>query len=1181
MINEWLRYFYKFGNVYDKEGFSVTQVMNLFFKSYCRYLIFFAFITCESSFNAALSQQNIYFLTPWIQEIELPSPYRELANESFYLDHQETLFLGKENGLSIIEGNNTLHIQMKGPVFVTGNHSDTLYYAAAGDVGLLVMRDRSEITQLSRKHWIPASQRDFIPTDILFYQDHLFINTDRGIFSFKGSSYKLHPVEGGQPQLKLIRDRLFLLLGNDSILTWNGNEFAGQTESDRQLINALHFLSNTTSSNNQSSFIGHLQQNLILAKEEATGLIILDENGRVINQLGGSAGLPDREIRQVMVRDGREIWVLGPHSLHRITYPSPLRMLGFESFESGRILNSIMIGDTLFAGTSHGLFRLNSQADQPDRIEVENLLPHGKESIHLLSVSEGQLFAAGITHLYTIQEGRSTMLGEGFFSGISALGKNRVVAGTRKGIILYEKDYAGWNVRNLEASLTSAYSFVIHQHDLFFICDNGVYRLSPDQYEIAPTSFHSEELLFRLVELRDQLYLISRDKVYFFDSEENTFLPLSEGIKSQMISSSDLLVPEPSGSTWSVQHQGKYRSIVTQISGLEINPEEHLTYPILQTLGEIVNLQFQDSILYITGRDKVSFLNLGIVQQTHADNLLHLEKVSQKDGNIEFYLAGLEFQSTPEPLFRYRLHPGQHGWSEWNADRKLVLRGLKHGNYTIEAQAVDLYGRQTDPAEYAFDVAPPLYNTWYAYVLYGLLFLFGLFLLRKWRLLSYQRAESLISERMQAKIDQMAMEKARSDKLASEFLPDKTAAQMKIAGKAKWDKYERATVLFSDIQGFTRIAEEMNPESLIDELDKFFFHFDSVVEKYNIEKIKTIGDAYMAAGGIPEKNSTNPVEVVLAALEMQSYMAQLKAKRTNIWDLRIGIHTGPVIAGVVGHKKVSYDIWGDTVNTASRMESSGMPGKVNISGITYGMVKDYFICEYRGKLPVKYKGNIDMYFVKGLRPELTVDLKEIPNKRFFTKLQILRLGDIEERVFDGILKDLPESVHFHNLEHARKVYNQSFMLSRAEEIEQEERLLVRTAALMLFTGLTQSYSNFENRSAVIARELLFRYKYAEYQIDQICNLILATKIPFQPNNKLEKIIIDARMEFLGRSDYTEQIKLLYQEIREAGVKITGQQFKNQQLELLHEFEFYTTAAQRLREVKGPQQMTRLEQERWI
>jgi class 3 adenylate cyclase len=408
-----------------------------------------------------------------------------------------------------------------------------------------------------------------------------------------------------------------------------------------------------------------------------------------------------------------------------------------------------------------------------------------------------------------------------------------------------------------------------------------------------------------------------------------------------------------------------------------------------------------------------------------------------------------------------------------------------------------------------------------------------------------------------------------------------TANQLKGSGKAKWDKYERATVLFSDIQGFTRIAEEMNPEKLIDELDTFFFHFDSVVEKYNIEKIKTIGDAYMAAGGIPHKNSTNPVEVVMAALEMQAYMQQLKSTRAEIWDLRIGIHTGPVIAGVIGHKKISYDIWGDTVNTASRMESSGTPGKINISGITYSMVKDYFLCEYRGKLPVKYKGNIDMYYVNGLRPELSVDLKTIPNKRFYMQLQLLRLGDLEEQVFEEIINKLPDTMHFHRPEYARRVYNQSYLLCRSEEVDQEGRLLARTAALMLFTGLSQDYYNFENRSAVICRDILPGFSYSERQIDQICNLILSTKIPFQPNNRLEKILIDARMEYIGRPDYTEQLNLLFKELKAAGSKINGQQFKKQQQELLYEFRFYTTAAQRLREVSAEDQMTTLEQERWI
>lgn len=194
----------------------------------------------------------------------------------------------------------------------------------------------------------------------------------------------------------------------------------------------------------------------------------------------------------------------------------------------------------------------------------------------------------------------------------------------------------------------------------------------------------------------------------------------------------------------------------------------------------------------------------------------------------------------------------------------------------------------------------------------------------------------------------------KTEALLANVLPKDTAGELMARGKVSKTRYNFVTVLFSDIQGFTQIAEEMNPEVLIDELDKFFFHFDSVVEKYRIEKIKTIGDAYMCAGGIPEKNRTNPVEVVMAALEMQDYMNKLKeesmSRGIKYWDIRIGIHTGTVIAGVVGQKKLSYDIWGDTVNIASRMESSGVGGKINISGTTWEFVKDFFECEYRGKM---------------------------------------------------------------------------------------------------------------------------------------------------------------------------------------------------------------------------------------
>ena len=204
-------------------------------------------------------------------------------------------------------------------------------------------------------------------------------------------------------------------------------------------------------------------------------------------------------------------------------------------------------------------------------------------------------------------------------------------------------------------------------------------------------------------------------------------------------------------------------------------------------------------------------------------------------------------------------------------------------------------------------------------------------------------------------------ERRKSEKLLLNILPVETAKELKVKGKATAKHYESVTVMFTDFKGFTTIAEKLSAEELVSELDFLFRKFDEIISKYNIEKIKTIGDAYMCASGLPTPNTNHAENIVKAALEIQSWMVE----QNNKWQLRIGIHTGPVTAGVVGDKKFAYDIWGDTVNTASRMESSGEAGKINISGTTYHLIQKKFSCEFRGKIPAKNKGEIEMYFVEG------------------------------------------------------------------------------------------------------------------------------------------------------------------------------------------------------------------------
>ena len=224
-------------------------------------------------------------------------------------------------------------------------------------------------------------------------------------------------------------------------------------------------------------------------------------------------------------------------------------------------------------------------------------------------------------------------------------------------------------------------------------------------------------------------------------------------------------------------------------------------------------------------------------------------------------------------------------------------------------------------------------------------------------------------EEIELQKEEIELERNKSERLLLNILPAKTAHELKNNGVATPRQHPLVSVLFTDFSHFTQISQDMTPEELIEELSICFGTFDEIIERHGLEKIKTIGDSYMCAGGIPTDNETNPNDAVAAAIEMQEYMHQryLEKDKAGIpyWKMRVGIHTGEVIAGVVGSKKFAYDIWGDTVNTASRLESSGVEGRVNISEDTFHHVQSSYACQFRGKIDAKHKGKIGMYFVEG------------------------------------------------------------------------------------------------------------------------------------------------------------------------------------------------------------------------
>ena len=584
----------------------------------------------------------------------------------------------------------------------------------------------------------------------------------------------------------------------------------------------------------------------------------------------------------------------------------------------------------------------------------------------------------------------------------------------------------------------------------------------------------------------------------------------------------------------------------------------------------------------VLGNDSVCFSDGNWV----SDNFkINFEKSTIS--TIPFFLNSLYFEfKMPENLssalnFQYFLEGFDDDWLNFTLNNIKEYTYLDEGKYIFHARYLSTAGETGEIFSWYFRIKPPVYRSkiaYFIYVIFAVLLLWAIIKARTYQFAKERyKLERIINERT----EEMVKEMDKTENLLANVLPKDTADELKLKGKVAKKKYKMATVLFSDIQGFTKIAEEMNPEKLIDELDTFFYHFDLVVEKYNIEKIKTIGDAYMCAGGIPDKNRTNPIEVVLAAIEMQEYMRKLKkeakSRGQNFWDIRIGVHTGPIIAGVVGQKKLSYDIWGDTVNTASRMESSGEAGRVNISGSTYEFVKEFFNCEYRGKMPVKYKGEIDMYFVNGIRPELSNEMKGSPNEKFRVRLQLLRLLDVEEKILSKIENELPESFSFHNLMHTVNVSTQVDLIGRAEGISDEEMIFVQTAALFHDSGFLDGPENYKQTSCFYAKDILPKYGYSNEQIKIVCELIMSTQMPVSPDNKLEKILCDANFAYLGRVDFIDIMKNQAKEMIYCNIVSSEKEWFKKQIGFVKDHEFYTATARVLRDVSKEEQGKKLEE----
>jgi ligand-binding sensor domain-containing protein/class 3 adenylate cyclase len=375
----------------------------------------------------------------------------------------------------------------------------------------------------------------------------------------------------------------------------------------------------------------------------------------------------------------------------------------------------------------------------------------------------------------------------------------------------------------------------------------------------------------------------------------------------------------------------------------------------------------------------------GLRVNLEARPLEHGVTFDHTERNIRIAYGSVSLSDPGAVQYRYKLEGLEADWQPVTTETDAHYPGLVPGKYTFKVEAMNRAGEWSEaPASYAFTILPPWYKSWWFYTLLVSAIAIMLFSYIKVREKQLRARNLLLEQKVQertaevvAQSKEIEGQKVEIEGLLLNILPREISEELKVNGKATARRHDEVSVLFTDMKGFTKAAEKMTPEELVYELDECFIGFDEITARFGIEKIKTIGDSYMCACGVPSRDPHHAVKSVLAAMEVRELMDKWRREREAAgkepWILRIGIHSGPVVAGVVGKRKFAYDIWGDTVNTASRMESSGVPGEVNISGTTYGLIKEYFECEHRGQVEAKNKGAIDMYFVRRLKPAYSAD----------------------------------------------------------------------------------------------------------------------------------------------------------------------------------------------------------------
>ena len=566
-------------------------------------------------------------------------------------------------------------------------------------------------------------------------------------------------------------------------------------------------------------------------------------------------------------------------------------------------------------------------------------------------------------------------------------------------LFLFEDQYGRWDTT--DGIITHLLKGEVGDHLWVSTLNNGIYQVDSDQGRVlhlnsrtSTPKLRSDQINVAFEEDNGTLWLGTAQGLHRYFPRERSIevFTMEEGLPNDFING---LLPEGDSVLWistdfglsrfSKKHR-VFKNFTTQ-DGLSANEFNRISFykasdgrlyfgglngvnafysnePLLansQSIGK-GHLMFTKFSRFNSELDSLVVLDVGLKA---GDTIL----LNHNDKYFNIHFSWSDFNNIETNQYSYWLQGYEGGWSPPSAMNTVRFNEIPAGHYVFRLKARSPGGNwYQNPIALHITVQQAFYKTWW-FISLCFLLLFGLLWgIMRYRIYRIRRHELELEEQVAERTRELTIEKQKSEELLLNILPVEIAEELKANGVAKAKRHELVTVMFSDFKSFTKISEKMDPEKLVAEIDWCFRAFDKITEKHHLEKIKTIGDAYLCVGGIVSGSQQDAINVIRAALEIQAFLKDTAEKRKThgrpFFEARIGIHTGPIVAGIVGIKKFAYDIWGDTVNIASRIETSGQVGQVNVSGTTFQLVKDHFEFEFHGQYGESDREPIDMYFVQ-------------------------------------------------------------------------------------------------------------------------------------------------------------------------------------------------------------------------